>query len=316
MAENPHIPIPKLLPDDHAAPNYELTIEKIIQESDLTYIDNPFDMGQNTTPDENPDEVCATCPHCELITAEMLATIWTKANKDDLEIMADELNYGINVGMIDSEYRLVHFLGQCRHESRADLTKLEDLAHIRPSVLRIKWNYYKNNPAQAERDGWIKGKQKGNEQNIARIAYNGKFGNNDIDDGYKYRGRGLIHVTFKSQYEQFYNEYNNFWPLDKQEFVKRPELLETTKYAVRSALWWWVSHQCPSLADKGIDQKDVDLISQKVNKYDKATFPFRYNYVKHIYDSHVFKNICFNTKYCLNNPKALNPVIKNSRQYK
>lgn len=43
----------------------------------------------------------------------------------------------------------------------------------------------------------------GKEMQLANYLYGGKHGNNSISDGYKYRGRGLVQITFKENYHKF-----------------------------------------------------------------------------------------------------------------
>lgn len=314
MAETPHIPIPKGRPDDYNAPSSELTIEKIIQESNLTYINDPLDMGQNINPDENPDEVCATCPHCELITAEMLKKIWTATSLDKLTVMAKELNYSINIGEIDSEQKLTYFCGQAVTETGIRLNLVENLKY-KSDTLKVKFNYYKKHPNEADVDG-RNTLHAANEQAIANKAYGNRLGNKLPDDGWKYRGRGVHQLTGRENYKNFTKIYNIIWVNDKttSDFEKNPELLANNiKFAVRAALWHWKDRHCAKIAEKGINENVSDEITKKINPgTSKDDFNQRWRFTNEIWSKRIFKNVCFNirTSY-LNNKLAFKPLNNN-----
>lgn len=75
-------------------------------------------------------------------------------------------------------------------------------------------------------------------------AYEGRkdLGNFDDGDGVKYKGRGFIQITGKSNYQQISNAFN-------VDFINHPELLESPEWCCRSAAWWWKKHGCNELAD-------------------------------------------------------------------
>jgi putative chitinase len=75
-------------------------------------------------------------------------------------------------------------------------------------------------------------------------AYEGRadLGNTSPGDGVKYKGRGLIQITGKANYQKL----QDAWGMP---VVERPELLEEPEGASRSAAWFWQTHGCNSLAD-------------------------------------------------------------------
>lgn len=65
-------------------------------------------------------------------------------------------------------------------------------------------------------------------------AYEGRkdLGNVHPGDGVKFKGRGLIQITGRYNYEKASAALG-------ADFINSPELLEQPEWAVKSACWWW-----------------------------------------------------------------------------
>lgn len=70
------------------------------------------------------------------------------------------------------------------------------------------------------------------------------LGNLKDGDGYKYRGRGLIQITGRANYQAFQNSKQV-----TDDIMEHPEILEQPRYATKSAMWWWWKHGLNKLAD-------------------------------------------------------------------
>lgn len=88
------------------------------------------------------------------------------------------------------------------------------------------------------------------------MAYEGRkdLGNVKFGDGKRFKGRGLIQITGRSNYDQVSKALGI-------DFVNTPLLLEQTEYAVESACWWWKSHGLNELADT----YEFDRITKRIN---------------------------------------------------
>lgn len=73
-------------------------------------------------------------------------------------------------------------------------------------------------------------------------------------DGQRYKGRGLIQITGRSNY----NAVSKALGVD---FVAHPEKLEEPEWAVASALWYWQSHGLNEPADKD----DILAVTRRIN---------------------------------------------------
>lgn len=77
-------------------------------------------------------------------------------------------------------------------------------------------------------------------------AYEGRkdLGNVHKGDGKKFKGRGLIQLTGRSNYEAISQDLGI-------DFVSAPTMLALPEYAVWSACWFWHKKGLNDLADKG-----------------------------------------------------------------
>ena len=91
---------------------------------------------------------------------------------------------------------------------------------------------------------------------IASLTYANRMGNGPsaTGDGWIYRGRGLIQITGRDNYDRSGDALG----LD---LILNPERLEDPYYAALSAAEWWHRHGCNALADTG----DLAAVTRKVN---------------------------------------------------
>ena len=75
-------------------------------------------------------------------------------------------------------------------------------------------------------------------------------------DGQRYRGRGLIQVTGRSNYLRCSQAL-----FGDQRLLSTPELLELPEWAAESAGWYWAVHGLNALAD----QNDFEAITRTIN---------------------------------------------------
>jgi len=152
---------------------------------------------------------------------------------------------------IDTALRLSHFLAQCGHESAGFKAIQENLNYGAKGLLGIFKKYF---PTEAKALQYERKPEK-----IANLVYGGRMGNGDeaSGDGYKFRGRGYIQLTGKSNYTAFGKAIN-------EDIAANPDLV-ATKYPLLSAAWFWSSNSLNALADKGADDASVTAITKRVN---------------------------------------------------
>ena len=109
---------------------------------------------------------------------------------------------------LDSNNRLALFLGQVKAEmsirSDGSVRMRENLNYSVGSLMRI-FSVYRQNPILAQKHG-RSATHRADQVAIANTAYMNRNGNTKIDDGYRYRGAGIIQVTGKGNIEQCLQE--------------------------------------------------------------------------------------------------------------
>lgn len=65
-------------------------------------------------------------------------------------------------------------------------------------------------------------------------------GNVESSEGYKYRGRGLIQLTGKSNYQDFQDFYNETYTSNTIDIITNPNLIsDNVEMAIFSAMWYF-----------------------------------------------------------------------------
>lgn len=154
-----------------------------------------------------------------------------------------------SVFKVNTASRLAHFLGQCSHESGGFKTVSENLNYSADRLLQIFPKYFKQ-PGLAE-------SYARKPELIASRVYGGRLGNGDepTREGYKYRGRGFIQLTGKSNYSAFDKFVN-------EDIVANPELV-ATKYPLLSAAWFFT--RCLPKCDAGVTDATIKEVTKCVN---------------------------------------------------
>lgn len=129
------------------------------------------------------------------------------------------------------------FLAQYGHETRGFTRFSESMNYSVDGLIETFRKYF--TPAQAQKYGYIKNKagvviQKADQESIANIAYANRMGNGNqaSGDGWKYRGRGLPHLTGKDNYLRFQK-----W-LGKS--IMPEEVSTDLDLIVKSGVWFWL----------------------------------------------------------------------------
>ena len=249
----------------------ELTAKKM---NNAVIVTQPSIRADSSLKTDKPNKDTSKPPQSDMtITMEQMQKMWP-AVKDlnKMQVVIDELNTSLKGYKLDTRLRQAHFMAQVRAECGPQFKLRENIASYTENNLLKNMGYYKRNPQEAKIDAAIKDKTL-KEKTICNKAYmdvnrpkNRALGNVKEGDGYKFIGRGLKMTTGRYNYTQFNKIYKKAWPEEKFDFVKNPELLEQPKYAVRSAIRFWLKFKLYDIADKGATNTQVDAITKIINK--------------------------------------------------
>jgi putative chitinase len=151
---------------------------------------------------------------------------------------------------IVTSLRLAHFLSQCAHESGHFKAVSENLNYSESGLKKIFGRYF---------PGELASEYARKPEKIASRVYGGRMGNGDepTGEGYKFRGRGYIQLTGKSNYTKFGNFIG-------EDLVSNPDLV-ATKYALASAAFFFNKNNLWSICDKGSNESIVKEVTKRVN---------------------------------------------------
>jgi putative chitinase len=133
------------------------------------------------------------------------------------------------------------------------------------------FKYFYNHQDEADLYGSIKAiGQSANQEAIANRAYANRVGNGSIvsGDGWKYRGKGFIQLTFRGNYENVYNEMKKRLQNETIEnIVENSDLVVSSiKNAMVSSMAFWTMNNLNIKSDNaGWNRENVDLITNVVN---------------------------------------------------
>jgi putative chitinase len=151
---------------------------------------------------------------------------------------------------VNTPTRLAHFLAQTGHESGGFRVTTENLNYSAKGLCGIFKKYFTpESAAEYQRKP----------EKIANIVYANRMGNGNqaSGEGYKFRGRGYIQLTGKTNYLAFDKTVED-------NIEANPDLV-ATKYPLLSAAWFWSKNGLNAIADQGATNEVVTKITKRVN---------------------------------------------------
>jgi putative chitinase len=151
-----------------------------------------------------------------------------------------------------STTQAAHFFGQCAHESGGFKVFQENLNYSDKGLNGIFKKYF---PTIASTSGYARKPEK-----IANKVYANRMGNGPetSGDGWKFRGRGPIQLTGKSNYTQFASD------VGRPDVLTNPDIV-ATELAFESALWFFNKNGLFAIAAKGVSDAVIGQITRRVN---------------------------------------------------
>ena len=152
---------------------------------------------------------------------------------------------------IDTPQRMAAFIAQCAHESGSFMFLTENLNYRWQSLRKVFPKYF---PTDELAQDYANRPNK--QEAIANRIYASRMGNGpeESGDGYRFRGRGLIQLTGRSNYTWFAASLE----ISPEEAT---EYLTTFEGAAQSACWFWETNKLNQWADKG----DILTLTKRIN---------------------------------------------------
>lgn len=176
-----------------------------------------------------------------MIEFKKLTKLFPKLTKQDYQYLVD--NYP-KLGISDSNFLFLlanvavetgYF---ARFEEDLKYTTTKRLLQVFPKYFKdIDPKNYVNNPAK-----------------LANLVYGNRMGNTSPNDGFKYRGRGMIQLTGKDNYTSLAKKYKELRLIAEQ-----PDLVsKDSRIKCLSCLYYWIDNKLH-------EKNDLDVIRKKVN---------------------------------------------------
>lgn len=183
-----------------------------------------------------------------MLTYEQFSELFP--NCKDPEGWVDAMNEVFPKYEINTPQRIAAFIAQCGHESGGWRVFSENLNYSAKALDAVFGKYFK----RAGRDANEYARQP---EKIANVVYANRMDNGDTDsgDGWRFRGRGPIQLTGKSNYATFSADMG-------VDVLEDPDVVsEDKEVALMSAIWYWNKNGLNKYADSG----DIKTMTKRIN---------------------------------------------------
>ena len=171
------------------------------------------------------------------ITAAMLTAWWPHAPHSLVDGIAASSEAVFAKYGLTTAAEVADFMAQISEETGGGFDTEENLHYSAPRLCQVWPSLF---PSLASAAPYV-----GNPRLLADKVYGGRYGNQPgTDDGYNFRGRGLIQITFRD----WYAKLGVATTLD---LVNNPDLANAPAHALDVACAFWKSYGVNVFADRG-----------------------------------------------------------------
>lgn len=157
-------------------------------------------------------------------------------------------------GISDSPLRVAHFMAQVLHESGGLAIQFENLNYSAPRLPKV-W------PTRFQPKGPLDPEDYAHDpQKLANQVYGGRMGNSGANDGYTYRGRGLLQLTGRDSYRKATAILRRHDPA-APDLEAQPDEVISARWCLAIAAAEWDIKGCNALAD----QDDIRKVTRAIN---------------------------------------------------
>ena len=155
------------------------------------------------------------------------------------------------IGITDHA-RAVHFFAQTGHETGNFQFYTENLNYSARALRAVFGKYFPNDEMA---NAYARQKER-----IGNKVYANRMGNGDekSGDGFKYRGRGALQLTGKSNYEAF-EKY-----IGDTDVTCQPSVV-SGKYSFQSAMFFFDKNKLWKICDEGLGEDAIKKLTRRIN---------------------------------------------------
>lgn len=188
-----------------------------------------------------------------------------KAVTGDAKMVKDAALAALAKAGITNPTEMAMFMGQMDTESGGFKSLSENLNYSASTLMKLFGKKLSGGMQQAQQIA------SQGAQAVANFIYGNRMGNTAPDDGFKYRGRGIIQLTGKDNYEK----YGKMLGLD---LVNNPDLAADPKVAAQIAVAYWKTRVPAAAAQSG----DVKTVTQAINGGQNGAASREQNFQKYL----------------------------------
>jgi len=182
-----------------------------------------------------------------MITREDIKRFAPKAKPAYVDALMAGMETLRDAGILDSAYRIAHFMAQVGHETGGFTIIRESMAY-KPQRLREVWPSRFRNKPTAELKALCADPVK-----LADAVYGGRMGNRKgTSDGYDFRGAGFLQTTGRAAVELYARKLG---------IEVGPHILDDLGILLKFACLEWKESQCCTWAD----ENDIVKVSKAIN---------------------------------------------------
>ncbi|MBE0393782.1 peptidoglycan DD-metalloendopeptidase family protein [Flavobacterium sp. PL002] len=229
------------------------------------------------------------CPRCGILTMVELDKIFTNATREKKEQLMNTFNLANSKFGLNTCQQKAHFFAQVleevgtsinikdgeglnyavekltEHYSRFSTTGLQNGP---PNDLAFSYGRIDSNNISFLRSTYNRHnltQHSANVQMIANIAYAHKEDNGDVTsgDGWKYRGRGIIQITYKRKYTNINRRITSDYP-EYGKIIDANNINNLDEGTVAS-MAYWKEYRCQKKAEDGVLRPNLDAIVDIIN---------------------------------------------------
>jgi putative chitinase len=186
-----------------------------------------------------PDQIIGLAPH--------ISPVYRDAFTQGQPVLD---RYGISA----TPLRVAHFVAQTLHES-ASYTLLFENLNYSAARLAVVWPSRFLPTGTLDPDRFAR-----RPQELANAVYGGRMGNIEPNDGFTYRGRGMLQLTGRGNYADA-TVLVRRRQSDAPDFVAEPDAIVSADWCLHVAAAAWVSRGCNEVAD----EDNVTEVTARIN---------------------------------------------------